>query len=66
MRVEKAIHGFLTQLAENMEAAMHSEEFFEKLEAELNGKTDEDSMKLKQALAKKKRTAKQHEKAGKK
>jgi hypothetical protein len=65
MRVEDAVHRFLTQLAEGMEATLHGEEFLAKLEAELNGKQDDDSMKLKETLAKKKRTRKRHEKAGK-
>ena len=42
MRIEDAIHRFLEQLAEGMEAAMSSEEFFAKLEAELAGKQDAD------------------------
>ena len=61
-RVERSVHGFLTQLAEHMEAAMNSEEFFEKLEAELAGRKDEDTEKLKRDLAKQKRTAKRHAK----
>jgi hypothetical protein len=64
-RIEDSIHRFLTQLSENMEAAMSSEEFFAKLEAELRGKQDEDAMQLKRAFAKQKRTAKRHAKSKK-
>jgi hypothetical protein len=64
-RVERSIHGFLEQLAEGMETAMHGEEFLAKLEASLAGKKDEDTEKLRRDLAKKRRTAKRHEKAGK-
>jgi hypothetical protein len=65
MRIEDAVRRFLEQLSENMQAAMSSEEFFAKLEAELAGKKDDDSVKLKQALAKKRRTQKRHAKARK-
>jgi hypothetical protein len=65
MRVEGAVHRFLTQLSENMEAAMHSEEFIAKLKAELAGKTDDDAAKLKRDLAKQKRTEKRNAKARK-
>jgi hypothetical protein len=64
-RIEDVVHRFLTQLAENMEAAMHSAEFFEKLKAELAGKTDDDAAKLKRDLAKQRRTAKRHAKSKK-
>jgi hypothetical protein len=65
-RVETAIHRFLTQLSENMEAAMSSEGFLAKLEASLSGKSDEDAAQLKHDLAKRRRTEKRHAKAGKK
>ena len=58
IRVEDAVHHFLTQLAENMENAMHGEEFLAKLEASLAGKTDEDAAELKHDIGKEKRTAK--------
>ena len=65
MRVEDAIHGFLEQLAENMERTINSEEFIAELERNLtgNGKKDDDTEKLRKDLAKKRRTAKRHEKA---
>ena len=62
IRIDDAVHRFLTQLSENMEAAMQSEEFFAKLEAELAGKTDDEAAQLKRDLAKQKRTAKRHAK----
>jgi hypothetical protein len=65
MRVEDAVHRFLTQLSENMENTINSEAFLAKLEAELNGKSDEDAAKLKRDLAKRRRTAKRHAKARK-
>jgi hypothetical protein len=64
-RAEDAVHRFLTQLAENMEAAMHGEEFLAKLEASLSGKKDDDAARLKHDIAKAERTRKRHEKAGK-
>jgi hypothetical protein len=65
MRIEDAVRRFLEQLAEGMEAAMHSEEFIAKLKAELAGKTDDDAAQLKRDLAKKRRTAKRNAKARK-
>jgi hypothetical protein len=59
-RVERSVHGFLTQLAENMEATINSEEFIEKLEASLSGKTDEDAAQLKHDFAKRRRTEKRN------
>lgn len=63
MRVEKAIHGFLEQLAENMERAIRSDEFIAELERNLAGNGhDDDLAKFKQDLAKRKRTEKRNEK----
>jgi hypothetical protein len=59
MRVESSVHRFLEQLAENMQAAMHAEEFLKKLEAEMTGKDngDEDARARKKDAANEKRRA---------
>jgi hypothetical protein len=62
MRVEDAIRRFLEQLSEGMENAMNSEKFFDKFEAELAGKKDDDAMKLKRDVEKARRTQKRHAK----
>ena len=62
MRVEKLIYGFLEQLSVNMERVHRSDEFIAEIERELSGNGHGDTAPLKQALAKKKRTAKRHAK----
>jgi hypothetical protein len=56
MRVERSVHGFLEQLAENMERTLNSEQFIAELERELSdAENSKDAAQLKQARGNAKR-----------